>query len=324
MEQPSDFLKARLAKLPPPPPSSSVKEDIQDDTTDTSTETDSSTASVQTVVPTGDTIDSPEFVVPKPPPKLFARPSDPVSWTKYFRENIKVASTTDPAITFNVYYSPPTAETAPVYVFHHGAGSSGLSFALVAAHLTMSISCGVLAYDVRYHGSTLVNDRAEWNLSLETLAQDQVDVVNGVSKHASWDSRNEGWPDLILVGHRYHHLAHMKATVVIVVLEERYRHILRRITYFRPYVCVSSTSWKGQRWTRYKVCRLTYPLDPGRSSPLNKVYNGISILGQSAIASRLGLVSLLSYFKPATNGPGGLISQKRDLSGKVQPVNDRR
>jgi len=201
MEQPSDFLKARLTHLPPLPPTVSVKEDIQDDTTDTSTETDSSTASIRTVVPTVNTTDT-DFVVPAP--KLFSRPpSEPVSWTNYFRENIKVESTIDSSITFNVYYSPPVTPTAPVYVFHHGAGSSGLSFALVARHLTTAISCGVIAFDVRYHGSTIVNVKSEWNLSLETLAQDQVDVVHGVSKHASWDSRDEGWPDLILVGHRY-------------------------------------------------------------------------------------------------------------------------
>jgi len=49
-EQPSDFLRARLAKLPPLP---TFQEDpIPDDVTDTSTETDSSTASVQTIIPT--------------------------------------------------------------------------------------------------------------------------------------------------------------------------------------------------------------------------------------------------------------------------------
>jgi len=236
MEQPSDFLKARLAKLPHPLPSSSVKEDIQDDTTDTSTETDSSTASIRTIVPAANINDN-DFVAPVP--KLFARPSEPVSWTKYFRENIKVASTTDSSITFNVYYSPPATPTAPVYVFHHGAGSSGLSFALVAQHLTTAISCGVIAFDVRYHGSTAVNPQSEWNLSLDTLAQDQVDVVHGVSKHASWDSRDEGWPDLILVGHRFP--PPPPRLTVMVVLEERCRLILRRMDYFQRYVCVSST-----------------------------------------------------------------------------------
>jgi protein phosphatase methylesterase 1 len=220
MEQPSDFLKGRLAKLPHPLPTTSVKEDVQDDTTDTSTETDSSTASIQTIVPTANTNDT-DFVPPAP--KLFARPSEPVSWTKYFRENFKVTSTTDSSITFNVYYSPPATPTAPVYVVHHGAGSSGLSFALVAQHLTTAISCGLIAFDVRY---------------LETLAQDQVDIVHGVSKHASWESRDGGWPDLILVGHRYPPPRKLR---VIVVLEEQCRHILRRMGFFQRYVYVSLT-----------------------------------------------------------------------------------
>ena len=220
MEQPSNLLKGRLAKLPPFPSSSLssslAKEDVPDDTTDTSTETDSSTASIRTIVPTTTTTTDTDFVVPAP--KIFARPADPVSWTTYFRENIKVPSTTDSSITFNVYYSPPSTPTAPVFVFHHGAGSSGLSFALVAAHLTTAISCGVIAFDVRYHGLTVVNDRSGWNLSLETLAQDQVDVVHGVSKHSDWESRSEGWPDIILVGHR---LSSIPRENLIIVLAER-------------------------------------------------------------------------------------------------------
>jgi len=52
-EQPGDFLRARLSKLPPLPP---FQEDpVPDDVTDTSTETDSSTASIQTVIPTQET-----------------------------------------------------------------------------------------------------------------------------------------------------------------------------------------------------------------------------------------------------------------------------
>jgi protein phosphatase methylesterase 1 len=103
-----------------------------------------------------------------------------------------------------VYYTPPSSPTAPVYVFHHGAGSSALSFALVAAHLTAAISCGVIAFDARHHGSTIFDESADWDLSLRALASDEVEVVQGVAKHALWDTREDGWPDLILVGHRYH------------------------------------------------------------------------------------------------------------------------
>jgi hypothetical protein len=104
--------------------------------------------------------------------------------------------------------------------------------------LTTAISCGLIAFDVRYHGSTVVNAKSEWNLSLETLAQDQVDIVHGVSKHASWESRDGGWPDLILVGHRYPPPRKLR---VIVVLEEQCRHILRRMGFFQRYVYVSLT-----------------------------------------------------------------------------------
>jgi protein phosphatase methylesterase 1 len=131
-----------------------------------------------------------------------SRPSEPIPWTSYFVENIRVPSSTDSNATFNVYYSPPTVASAPVYVFHHGAGSSALSFSLVAAHLTSTISCGVISFDVRYHGSSSIGETSEWDLSLDVLAQDEADVVRGVASHALWDSREEGWPDLILVGHR--------------------------------------------------------------------------------------------------------------------------
>jgi protein phosphatase methylesterase 1 len=87
-----------------------------------------------------------------------------------------------------------------VYVFHHGAGSSGLSFALCARQLK-DLGCGVIAFDVRYHGLTNIHETQPWDLGLDTLAKDEVDVVKGVAEQAEW---NTEWPDLILVGHRSH------------------------------------------------------------------------------------------------------------------------
>jgi protein phosphatase methylesterase 1 len=203
MTEPSDFVKARLGKLPPVP--AFTEDPIQDDTTDTSTETDSSTASIQTIIPS----------------HTDTRPTDPIPWTHYFSENITIPSSRNPEQTFNVYYTPPTTETAPVYIFHHGAGSSALSFALVAKYLTTSINCGVIAFDVRYHGKTTFQDEP-WDLLLSTLATDQIDIINGISSHSKWSSRDQGWPDLILVGHRYS----LCNRGLIVVLEELFVHIL--------------------------------------------------------------------------------------------------
>ena len=86
-------------------------------------------------------------------------------------------------------------------MFHHGAGSSGLSFAICAGLLRDNIQAGVIAFDVRYHGATDVGEGEPWKLQLDVLARDEVDVVNGVAERERW---LEGeWPDLILVGHRF-------------------------------------------------------------------------------------------------------------------------
>jgi protein phosphatase methylesterase 1 len=201
MEQPSDFLRTRLAHLPPVP-SFPDDQSTDDNKTDTSTETDSSTASIQTI-----TLAHPKSPSPPSPPSphtlLMASrtAADPVPWTQYFAHNIHVPSSTTPTLVFNVYYSPPKAANAPVYVFHHGAGSCALSFSLVAGHLVSAISCGVIAFDVRHHGATVIDEAQEWDLSLETLARDEIDVVGGVAEHANWETGH--WPDFILVGHRY-------------------------------------------------------------------------------------------------------------------------
>jgi hypothetical protein len=222
-EQPHEFLRGRLARLPPLP---SFPEDSTGDT-DTSTETDSSTASVRTVVPVFFPLKSPPPINPSSPistdPSCRTAPrylfsvacfpitsyltnstsvSHAVPWNTYFAQTFRVPSPRNPSQSFNVYYTPPSADNAPVYVFHHGAGSSGLSFAICAGILKESIHCGIIAFDVRYHGATdIAEDKKEWELELDVLARDEVDVVQGVARYAQWEKEN--WPDLILVGHRY-------------------------------------------------------------------------------------------------------------------------
>lgn len=54
---------------------------------------------------------------------------------------------------FRVYQINPE-EKKTVFVFHHGAGLSGLSYALLAEHLKglNNNQCGILCYDCRGHG----------------------------------------------------------------------------------------------------------------------------------------------------------------------------
>ena len=87
---------------------------------------------------------------------------------------------------------------------HHGAGSSGLSFALFASEVRKTIpKCGVLSLDARGHGETIVDQAEEtsgdpnMNLTLETLSQDLFDVIQLTQKQMDWPQL----PDLVLIGH---------------------------------------------------------------------------------------------------------------------------
>lgn len=85
---------------------------------------------------------------------------------------------------------------------HHGAGSSGLSFATSAEELCKILpNAGVLSLDARDHGQTTVtSDDGEpvpMDMSLETLNRDLVFVVRETQKHMGWETL----PDIVLVGH---------------------------------------------------------------------------------------------------------------------------
>jgi len=82
---------------------------------------------------------------------------------------------------------------------HHGAGSSGLSFAALTAEIRKRLpSAGVLSLDARGHGSTTITPGQEiLDLSLETLSRDFVNVLDKTKTQMGWQQL----PPLILVGH---------------------------------------------------------------------------------------------------------------------------
>ncbi|OBA20805.1 alpha/beta-hydrolase, partial [Metschnikowia bicuspidata var. bicuspidata NRRL YB-4993] len=70
------------------------------------------------------------------------------------------AAYTDPAtgVCFNTYYAPAGSPAAPLYVCHHGAGSSAMTFWCLARQLRDLAEGddvpGVFAFDARGHGGT--------------------------------------------------------------------------------------------------------------------------------------------------------------------------
>ncbi|OJJ62203.1 hypothetical protein ASPSYDRAFT_40822 [Aspergillus sydowii CBS 593.65] len=187
------FAKSKLAKLPPEPPP--IPETLPEE------DGESSASSTDTVTPS-------------PTKQLFARPggrrgsSTSLEWTDFFTQELYLSRTiNDIDIVHHAYITPPTG-SAPLFVMHHGAGSSGLSFATCAAEIRKILpDAGILSPDARDHGSTSVTrasedgdaepEKVQLDLSLNTLNQDLLFVIRETQAKMGW----EALPDIVLVGH---------------------------------------------------------------------------------------------------------------------------
>lgn len=105
------------------------------------------------------------------------------SWNMFFDQNDVMEISSG---RFQTYYTPPEEPSSTVFVLHHGAGSSALSFGLLAAQLKES-GVGVFAFDARGHGLTRC---AEKNYSLPAFAGDVVEILG-----------NRKFASVVLVGH---------------------------------------------------------------------------------------------------------------------------
>ncbi|KAI2616607.1 protein phosphatase methylesterase [Hypoxylon sp. NC1633] len=145
-------------------------------------------------------------VIPSPSHNLFARPLgaprgrslQQIPWTTYFQRELFLH---DPSIagspTIHAYLTCPV-EKGPLFVMHHGAGSSGLSFAVVGDEIRKRLpSAGILSLDARGHGSTTTRNNQANGLGLETLASDLLSVILLTQREMKWPEL----PPIILVGH---------------------------------------------------------------------------------------------------------------------------
>ncbi|KAI9894668.1 MAG: Protein phosphatase methylesterase 1 [Vezdaea aestivalis] len=142
---------------------------------------------------------------------LFSRPSgtqgrsySQTSWTSYFAQEIYLQNDkVSPAITHHAYLTPPK-NSGPLFVMHHGAGSSGLSFAVCSSEIRKQLpNAGVMSLDARGHGATAIRvednqaEKEPVDMSLPVLSRDLVDSLQLLQERLLWLKL----PDLILVGH---------------------------------------------------------------------------------------------------------------------------
>ncbi|KAJ2146990.1 Protein phosphatase methylesterase 1 [Coemansia sp. RSA 564] len=113
----------------------------------------------------------------------------PLPWSLYF-ETQRTVSVSD--TNFNIYASG-TDNSGPIFVLHHGAGHSGLTFGLTSKHIYNSDpqSYTVVAPDFRGHGATTGNNQND--LSLDRMVDDLVGLFDALFPN----NRRE----VVLVGH---------------------------------------------------------------------------------------------------------------------------
>ncbi|KAJ8070263.1 hypothetical protein OCU04_000646 [Sclerotinia nivalis] len=195
------FVKPKLPKFAPPMFNEADEEeeiDIPGELPDLPVDDDSSSASSASSTGT---------IIPSSNQKLFARPQgipnkrtmDEIPWTTYFERELFLEHKMEPETIMHHAYLTSPVGSAPLFVTHHGAGSSGLSFAVLTSEIRKKLpSAGILSLDARGHGSTDISPEAELlDLSLETLSSDLLYVIEATKDRMGWKEL----PPLVLVGH---------------------------------------------------------------------------------------------------------------------------
>jgi protein phosphatase methylesterase 1 len=175
-----NFARAKLTSLPPPSPLSEEPPDYEDDSSSAS-----SMSSTGTVIPTNT-----------------QRPAPAIHWSEYFAQEFYLEQDRPGTgrAKFHVYVTPPASPKAPLLVLHHGAGSSAMSFALMAKEVRKGMpELGVLAVEARDHGSVVwdKDGNVDNDLGVENLSQDLVDMVLLTQAKLGWAQL----PTIVLIGH---------------------------------------------------------------------------------------------------------------------------
>ena len=126
----------------------------------------------------------------------------PLPWTDFFSQKLYFdRNDGDLQVKHHAYLAPPMPD-GPLFVTHHGAGSSGLSFAAFTSELQKILpKAGVLSIDARGHGSTTIttSQRSDppIDLSLDILSTDLVYILNSALPKLNLPAL----PPIVLIGH---------------------------------------------------------------------------------------------------------------------------
>jgi len=129
--------------------------------------------------------------------------ASPSHWTNYFAEELWLEKHLDDGAKalYHVYLTTPgDLARGPLFICHHGAGSSGLSFAVFAKEVqNLCPGAGILSLEARGHGSTVTSAAGDEVLdySISTLTDDAMNMITLTQQSLGWPKL----PPFVLVGH---------------------------------------------------------------------------------------------------------------------------
>lgn len=135
-------------------------------------------------------------------PSSREQPAPAEPWRPYFDQELYLSQhCPNQKAIYHVYLTPPKNPSKdPFFICHHGAGASGLSFALFALELRRLLpTAGVLSLEARGHGSQVTDHSGEEiiDYSLESLTNDALAMLQLTVSSQSWPQI----PPTVLVGH---------------------------------------------------------------------------------------------------------------------------
>lgn len=172
-------------------------------------------------------------------------------WTEFFAKN-ETVSLPNRNFTFNTYFQVPEVNSSdlssiPIFLAHHGAGSTGLTFAPLAKTLKedLGTNFGFFSFDARGHGETKPLDPTDVTYYLNDFVTDFVELI-------VWFYENylkackQSKLSLILVGHSlggsvcanlYEHLPeyikrHTTGLAMLDIVEEMAKFVLTKVDHF--------------------------------------------------------------------------------------------
>lgn len=126
----------------------------------------------------------------------------PVPWSSFFATELHLpVSTPTTRALYHVYLTPPSDPVKdPLFICHHGAGASGMSFAVFAKRVrSLCPTAGILSLEAREHGSIVTDlDGGEiLDFSAEALTSDALAMIEATKVKMGWKTL----PPSVFLGH---------------------------------------------------------------------------------------------------------------------------